>query len=399
MASYRKGWACGYGACFRQNCMSQPNLRPSGALRYIPQLDALRAFAVGAVLVTHFWTYPAGQTALNRLAAVGWAGVDLFFVLSGFLITRILLSARHRPHYFRNFYARRTLRIFPLYYAVLLLVFGILPLLRPLPSLLSSDSWMYFAYLSNVSLAAHGWQLFLVDVTWSLAIEEQFYLLWPAIVRWLDRRRLTLLCLGIVIGAPIVREALWGSVGWRWLHMMMPLRADALAMGALLALFQPSRRLAAVIFPTSAAVILGLVLTGHFARDSHLVGTIGYSLTAICSAGLLVLALDARILLSRAAIHIGRVSYGIYLLHPLVSLAVSAMTGTLWKTGVVGGPIAAGLFHVLAVGCLTIAVATLSFRFFETPFLRLKQRFVARRPAGEAERAADAPQSAPLSSQ
>lgn len=338
-------------------------------MKYIPQLDVIRTIAVLMVLVTHFWTYPAGHELVNRLAGLGWVGVDLFFVLSGFLITRILVAARSDSEYFRNFYARRSLRIFPLYYAVLIIALVALPLVNAIPDQLMQDRWMYFAYLSNFALAMGGWQLFLVDVTWSLSIEEQFYLLWPAVVKWLARERLIALCLAIVIVLPLVRLSLWDSLGWMWLHMMMPLRADSLAMGALVALVNP-KRFAAPALLFGSALILTLALTGNFARDSQLVGTIGYSLTALTAAGAILVACQAN-LKNRVALHVGKVSYGVYLLHPFVSVGMSFV---LEKVSI-GTPIVEAVWKMIALIIASVAVATISFAAFEQPFLRLKKYF------------------------
>src|SRR6185312_12498830 len=201
----------------------------------IPQLDGLRAIAISMVLVSHFWTYPANTTALNRLFSSGWLGVDLFFVLSGYLITSILLRTRDSATYFRTFYMRRILRIFPPYYLLLLIVLVLLPLARPLGGELAAEQWTFWLFLGNFFLA-HGWQMLRIDLTWSLAIEEQFYLVWPALVRYCNR--IGPVCIAICIGLPIVRIALWESgVGWMWLHLMMPLRADSFAWGALVALY------------------------------------------------------------------------------------------------------------------------------------------------------------------
>jgi peptidoglycan/LPS O-acetylase OafA/YrhL len=131
--------------------------------RHIPALDGLRALAILPVLVTHLWNYPASTPVINRLAAAGWAGVDLFFVLSGFLITRVLFAARERPDYYRSFYVRRVRRIAPAYYAMLAVVFIALPLVSHSAGLTQArQDWLwYVTYLSNLRLAETGWQVFL----------------------------------------------------------------------------------------------------------------------------------------------------------------------------------------------------------------------------------------------
>lgn len=208
--------------------------------KHIAELDGLRGFAILLVLMTHFWTYPGDTGRFNLIAAAGWMGVDLFFVLSGFLITGILWDARGEKRYFTNFIARRTLRIFPLYYLLLLLVFIVLPALGLAGNSLAwqEDAWLYFFHLSNFALASGGWQTFALDITWSLSIEEQFYLVWPLAARILNLRRLLALCLSLVILVPIARWAGFQLLGldWMWMHMMMPLRTEGFALGALVAL-------------------------------------------------------------------------------------------------------------------------------------------------------------------
>ena len=157
------------------------------------------------------------QTLANEMRIVkmsvwfgGWIGVDLFFVLSGFLITGILYDAKGGPHYFRNFYMRRSLRIFPLYYAFLILIFAVMPLLRASGAdHVGKQVWMW-TYLSNVLFARVGWEGMPAHTThlWSLAIEEQFYLLWPLLVWLASRRRLIQLCVGSIAVAFATRLVL-----------------------------------------------------------------------------------------------------------------------------------------------------------------------------------------------
>src|SRR5262249_43223645 len=139
----------------------------------------------------------------------GWMGVDLFFVLSGFLITRILLDTKPSEHYFRNFYARRGLRIWPLYYAVLLFMFVVVPLLRPQDSAelfqRSFPWWSYPFFLQNFLVNAPALAVGPLGVSWSLAVEEVFYLVWPFFVRYLPVERLLILAWVVLLGSPPLR--------------------------------------------------------------------------------------------------------------------------------------------------------------------------------------------------
>src|ERR1700741_4392574 len=159
--------------------------------RKIPQLDAIRGIAILVVVVhnLHGLDFPP----LSLVTNYGWMGVDLFFVLSGFLITGILLDTKLSEHYFRNFYARRGLRIWPLYYAVLLFMFVVVPLLRPQDTAelfqRSSPWWSYPLFLQNFLVNAPALAVGPLGVSWSLAVEELFYLVWPFFVRYLSVER------------------------------------------------------------------------------------------------------------------------------------------------------------------------------------------------------------------
>lgn len=350
---------------------------PVAALVHVPALDGIRAIAVLMVLVTHFWSDPPGWTILNRFASFGWAGVDLFFVLSGYLITRILWNTRHDAHYYVNFYGRRTLRIFPLYYAVMAIILLGLPLVTTLPEQLMADRWMYFAYLSNVALAAGGWQLFLSDITWSLAVEEQFYLIWPSVVRALNYRRLLIGCAILLVLAPLSRWYFWDDLGWRWLHMATPFRLDAFAVGAIVGLVAIPRALALSVFTAGATLLALLVGFGLFARDSWNVQTFGHTLTVVTAGAAIRLALDASWLQAWPLREIGKISYGMYLWHPLclaaTSVAVALVGFNLERLS--GVPILDAVLQTVATTVAVMIVSALSFWLLEQPFLKMKARF------------------------
>jgi len=351
--------------------------------KYVPQLDGLRAIAVLLVLLTHFWTYPADFTITNRFAAAGWIGVDLFFVLSGFLITGILWDTRGKAGYYRNFFARRSLRIFPPYYLLLVLVFVVLPLVATLPPQLQSDSWLYFLYLGNFALAAGGWQLFLIDITWSLSIEEQFYLVWPWLVRAFSLQRMIGICLALIVLAPLLRTLLWNEDRWMWLHMLTPLRADSFAVGALaaLSLRQGWRIPALRVFTGGALLLTALIASGSFARDSMIAGTIGYSLTALTAGAGLLAAMKSRWLNFAPLRYVGKVSYGVYLYHPICLMVMSSVLAKFMPKAT---PLVGSMVQLLATSLLAVGVASLSYFLMEVRFLRLKKYFEADAPARSA---------------
>lgn len=354
----------------------------------ILQLNGLRALAIGLVLVTHFWMYPDGYTLLNRLAAAGWLGVQLSFVLSGFLITRILWRARAEPRYYLNFYARRSLRIFPLYYLLLATVFFALAFFVTIPPKLMDTSWMYWLYLGNFAIASDGWKLFLTDVTWSLAVEEQFYLVWPFLIRCFSRTGMIRFCLAVIVLAPLARAHFWSPEHWMWIHMMMPLRADAFAIGALVALvpaehLRPHAKPVICLFGGTALL---LIVTGNFSRASWFASTFGYSLIAIAAGAGLLLGMQSRLFAWKPLVNMGTVSYGIYLLHPLCLM----VTSTLLALGGLGGRgLLESCVQVGVTAAAAIAAGAVSYYLFESRVLRLKRFFEERRaaPGDQAEAA------------
>src|SRR4051794_17305081 len=176
---------------------------PSRRMVHIPALDGLRGVAILLVLVFHFSESHSAMSGwfqkLHRIAASGWVGVDLFFVLSGFLITSILFEAKRSSGYFRNFYMRRVLRIFPLYYGVLVVAFLLIPLVHPYQNpryqTIAAHQGYLWAYLQNY-VTWIDWKGF--THFWSLAVEEQFYLVWPTVVFCLNRKSLMWVC-GVLI--------------------------------------------------------------------------------------------------------------------------------------------------------------------------------------------------------
>jgi peptidoglycan/LPS O-acetylase OafA/YrhL len=351
--------------------------------KYIPELDALRAFAILAVIARH----SLGRARIPYLTAAslyGWSGVDLFFVLSGFLITGILLDSKGTEHFFRNFYMRRALRIWPLYYVCLILIFFVLPRLFP-PLALSRAEYpvsVYAVYLQNTLLHSYGSTQ--VSALWSLAVEEQFYFVWPFLVFLFSPKALRRILITLVIGAPVLRlvSFLHGADDF-FTHTFTLCRVDSLAMGGLLACWTRSescsverlRRVSALTFAIGFGLLLGTrVLSPSSARGvAEIHEVLLYSFLAVAFTGLLGLALVPRSqaslfgwLLNQPALrYIGKISYGLYLLHyPLFNVVQLA------------GPLPLQLLTRYAV---LLLVASVSWYAFEQPILRLKARFGAAR--------------------
>ena len=374
--------------------------RPQTALRgaHYPTLDGARGLAILMVVLHNFafWdarlSDPAGR-ALEVAIGGGWAGVTLFFVLSGFLITGILLDTQHEPGYFRRFYLRRTLRIAPLYYAVLLVTFVVLPLAGAAPASVRADepqqAWLWI-YLSNWvqpfdNTAGHTFPHF-----WSLAVEEQFYLLWP-LLTWRRSPRTVLRCgLALALLAPLVRTGLLLGGGTQDMaYVWSPCRMDALALGGSVAAALRMPALAAwltarrrQLLAASAAVFVACVLGFHgLPRATFAMQTLGYSLLAICFA-LLVLALAcadiagdagwaARSWRTAPLRVLARYSYGLYIVHmPLQLLIGLPLMRSLGPGALTSTPINVAYF---AIGlAASLALAILSYHLFEQRFLALK---------------------------
>jgi peptidoglycan/LPS O-acetylase OafA/YrhL len=340
----------------------------------IPQLDAIRGIAI-LVVMLHNERDVFPSLHLPGVLASGWMGVDLFFVLSGFLITGILLDAKGSAGFFRNFYARRCLRIWPLYYALLLFIFVAVPLLRPAQASMiferSSPWWAYPFYLQNFLVPVSTNAVGSLGLTWSLAIEEQFYLVWPVVVRYLSTARLRIVCLAVIVASPFLR--LYLSTEQVDLYTNVFCRLDGLMWGAFVAAlvrepaFEPRRH------RTLAWGALIIALPLALATDGRGVQWIVYSLSVLASAGLVYLGLFStarwlqRAFTSRPLVFTGMISYGLYLLHKIPFDAVKGRS--------FGQP-------ALAFGLLLAAAYLLaggSWYLLEQPFLRLKRLFESSR--------------------
>jgi peptidoglycan/LPS O-acetylase OafA/YrhL len=368
-------------------------------MRHVAALDGIRGSAILLVLLSHTWL-TTGTNRVERLltfwASGGWSGVDLFFVLSGFLITGILVDSRNDPNYFRNFYVRRILRIFPLYYAVLFFFFLIGPLLppavRPNTGVESGDQIWFWLYLSNVWAAFHNtWGNSSIAVTWSLAIEEQFYLLWALIAFVLTPRRLLKLTVTLIGAAFLWRTSLvLLSIPPLAIYVLLPSQMDAIAAGAAVALLlrtatgaQWLRRVAPRSALVSGASLAAIGATaGGFDYADPLLQTVGYSLIAVLYASLLALIVTSaspglnRVGEAAPLRVFGKYSYGIYLLHrPVIQIVERTGFAPALFPIVIGSTLPAQIAFTLVVVSGSLLVAALSWHLFEARLLRLKRNF------------------------
>lgn len=385
---------------------------------HIPALDGVRGLAILMVLLFHFVGNTLPTTPVERVIVgvtnYGSYGVELFFVLSGFLITGILYDARHKPHYFRNFYMRRFLRIFPLYYGVLALVFlvaPLIPLLRgpTLNYLLDRQAWAWL-YAVNVHIAIHGdWSLSYIEHFWSLAVEEHFYLFWPAVVFLLARRPRALIkvSLATALGAMLAR--LTGSLlglSWWTVYVLTPFRLDGLALGAFLAVMARQqhglkplvRALLPIVVAAGGLVAITYVWTRLLSHEApELVMPIRAALFEVLLACLLLWALIApkfsatsRFFCSRWMIFLGKYSYGLYVYHHFISYYLVTNRTELELARRLGSHAAAVALQATVGMLASLAVAYLSYELFEKQFLGLKRLFATKPQYLVAEPPADA---------
>jgi len=359
----------------------------------VPELDGFRAIAIWMVLGAHLvdgWPLPSG--ALNGVPAPllfvlsqGWLGVDLFFVLSGLLITGILLDSREKPFYFRNFYARRFLRIIPLYFTVITITF--LAYRSPVLYFLLS-----YCFLANIAGALrvgvpHG-----PGVFWSLAVEEHFYLAWPMVIRFISRNSLMLTCLGIFLASPVLRgiAAAKGLDPTQEIYPLSWYRFDGLALGALLSIWLRSKSCSRKrsLWLASAMAMLSFLIVAAGAPfgvlGTRTVASIALRYThmqLIFGAGILSsLALSGsrftgwlRLSFMRLS---AELSYCVYLIH------LSVGDGYQWmlrnfncNPAALLGPRGAFLAQSLFIVGVAFGLASISRRFLEEPCLRLKRYF------------------------
>lgn len=366
----------------RNSCSATVSDFGKSSRNHLPALDGVRGVAV--LMVFWFHLCQSSQEleqilpdVILRTASIGQTGVDLFFVLSGFLITRILLVTKGQANRFRNFFARRSLRIFPLYY-----VFLAVGLLLPATWVSEAGSggfssfWMW-CYLSNLPPTLWDRPV-LFPHLWSLAVEEQFYLIWPLVVYLSPAKCTRFLSFFLFAAAPIFRFFMI-SYGYSPFYLL-PCRVDALAAGAILATFCSAENNMKKYLPQVLLVVSGLLVVsaaGYVVFSGTglpFVQVVKHTISSVLFSSLILLAIETRsvrsVLSSRCLRFFGKHSYAIYLCHPIFivtfrRLCLSANTNTdmdLWA-------------FVALVITSTLGLSLLTWHFIEAPALTLKKHF------------------------
>jgi peptidoglycan/LPS O-acetylase OafA/YrhL len=375
-------------------------------LGHRPALDGVRGVAILLVLAHNLDIISGHQSLIGHLMDLavneGWIGVQLFFVLSGFLITGILLDARAAPNYYSAFFARRFLRIFPLYYATLFVAFVVLPRLTSQPPDGHHQIWLWL-YLSNWHGLIPGYPPEFPHF-WSLGVEEQFYLVWPFVVRRLSPRRLLRLCAGLMVFAFAVRVVMrhLGS-GPEPVYQWTVCRVDALAAGAAVAVMLRlpearraiERNVRGIGLGAWGLLVVGLFATHAFPRTIERGQTFGYTILALVFAALVMFAARGdrssqgagawgawlgRWLRAVPLRVMGKYSYGMYVFHMPIHFFVRDHV-TRWAMHRFG-EIGVGVDFAYLIGgvVVTFVAAFLSYHLLEKHFLACKRWFVPSLP-------------------
>lgn len=348
-------------------------------MKHIKALDGIRALAIIMVMFFHYNLLPL-ETLLpgaGQLQRLGQSGVTLFFVLSGFLITRILIFTKNNPHYFKNFYIRRTLRIFPLYYLFLLIFYFILPSFDLAKESSFNQEFPFYTFLQNIFMSFH-WDTYGPTHYWSLAVEEHFYLFWPLIV-WLVPTEKLDMPIYILIALAFINKVFMNVYGYNGFYFTLS-RMDALCIGAFLSYKLYMYKYEYVVnwkmYRWLGIPFLGIyaVLWVFFSGDGNFLVQIfkdsGYYLiyyvlllSVVSSNDNLIQNGIRKAFSNKLLIYIGKISFGLYVYHQICYQIIGKLN------------IESYSLSIILCLSLSIAIATLSFYCIENPILKYKDKF------------------------
>jgi len=355
----------------------------------VPALDGIRGFAILIVTLYRFASHAFPESLVgslvHRMTYLGTTGVDLFFVLSGFLITGVLLDSRSRPDYFRRFYFRRALRIFPLYYATLFVLLVLLPLAfsnRTIIDLIQGNPVHLWIYTSNLEMAwTNEFHFGALDHFWSLAIEEQFYLFWPIVVfcvspKWLGRLALSLLVMFVIarIGSSFCNI---GEITERTFTFF---RCDGLLLGAMAAMFvRKQADISSYHLPARLAFVIAVILFGLSLVVGRNDYTVRYTIVSLLWCALLLIVVSSkagtieRRIFEMASLRVlGKYSYAMYVFQtPLIPLLSFCISPEILNTAL-ANPYWGGLAYVATMFAITLVFAVFSWHCLEKWCLQLR---------------------------
>ena len=360
--------------------------------QHIKALDGVRGLAVLMVLSSHFLILKEweGSTFWNVLSG-GWLGVDLFFVLSGYLITNILLNAKGKPQFFSKFYKRRILRIFPLYYGIVIFatIFGIL-YENTLSKLFTYDSIInFYTYTSNIAQAlSNAWVYplysFELNHLWSLSIEEQFYMIWPILVYKLSNKQLKYLLIAVILlTTPMVyiADQIFGD--WSKAAYVLPIcRFDAISIGSLIAIFKNSDvnftkgANLNLIYLTAVTmfvnVVINLAYSGAYGKGTFSAMFFGLVLYIVLHEN--SHPFFKKFFENKFLVNIGTYSYALYVFHHFLKPQYMRFFGNYLTNGEFN-PILGQILYIVISFSITYIVSRLSWKYLEYPFLKLKDKW------------------------
>lgn len=374
--------------------------------KYYRPLDGLRGIAILLILFHHLLIFdPKIYEFFSRIISNGWIGVDLFFLLSGFLITGNLLDTKKNKKYFIVFFTKRILRIFPLYYLFLFIIFLLFPLLysndKSSIDLFKSSLFWYYTHLTNIGMVFDIglWLPFATSHLWSLSVEEQFYIIWPFVVLFIDRKYFIIFCISICVISPIFRWLLLeldifsdnhysniNIVNFS-IYILTPCRLDGFVFGAIISyiirykdpkfFIDQLKRL--FFFSLLLLIIIFIYTKGNFGWDQFIVQTFGYSALSLFFGLILYSSICEfkflNFLNSDILVFFGRYSYSMYLFHmPIHYIVTNSIINnyaffyynSLLKT-----------FLCFAISMIfTIIVSILTWNICEKHFIKIKNRLV-----------------------
>lgn len=347
---------------------------------YYPGLDGLRGIAIILVVLYHYFPF----------FRIGWIGVDLFFVLSGFLITGILLKTRNETSYFRNFFVRRALRIFPVYFLVLIAFYICCPLL-----FVQKQAGSAYSYYTDNQIwfwtITENWLFIKEGVPpepylqhlWSLAIEEQFYLIWPVLLYSL--RSLVIIkyfLLALFLIALSLRVVLWFYyTGYEAFYYNTFARLDSFAAGAFLSILHLQKKriskaqINVVFFAFLALLFCAIFISKNLDHNSVPFATVGYSITALFFMCICFKLINSDSIIARSSLlkQIGRISYGVYVYHIPVFLVGNFVLHKMISVDDMGS--VAQVIPFICIG-VTFLISFLSYKIVELPCLRFRNKLM-----------------------